>query len=659
MPLTDTIKTFLFCFLGFLTPLFADADVRLPGFFGDNMVLQRNQPIPVWGRADAGESINIRFNKQRVDVKADGDGKWMIKLNAEKAGGTFQLTVKGKNTITLKNILVGEVWICSGQSNMEFTVHSSINADKEMTGAMFPQIRHIKIPHAVSPTPLNDIKSAEWKVCSPQTVGDFTAIGYFFARELFNDLKVPVGLINTSWGGTHVETWTSRKAFENDVEFKDMIATMPHINLDSLTEVRKKAARQKLEELQGPSRSYSNPSIWKEFDINDSKWPVMQLPGLWEKQLGDVDGIVWFRKTLTLPATDSGKAATLELGMIDDSDETYVNGRKVGSLKGKYNEKRKYAIPAGLLKTGKNIIAVRVEDTGGGGGVYGDSSDMRLSVGNGVTPLSGVWQFRVESVSAENASIGPNSYPTLLFNAMVNPLIPFAFKGVLWYQGESNAGRAYQYRKAFPLMITDWRKQWNQGNFPFLFVQLASFNASNGNSRKGSTWAELREAQTMTLSLPNTGMAVTTDVGEARDIHPRNKQDVGRRLAAIALHDVYGKNVAYSGPVYKSMSTEGNKITLSFTHSNGGLVTKEEGAALDGFEIAGSDQIFYPANAEITGDRIVVSADSVSNPVAVRYAWRDNAEEANLFNKEGFPAMPFRTDKWKGITEEEKFSISR
>ncbi len=647
-------KKFLFLVLLFFCGRIF-ANVTLPKIFGDNMVLQRNKQIPVWGWAEANEKITLQFNHKTKSVIADKNGNWKINLDKETAGGPYQLVIKGNNTVTFNNVLVGEVWICSGQSNMEFTVRSAINADKEIATASYPEIRHIKVPNNISAIPEKDILRGEWKVCSPETVGDFTAVGYFFARELYNELKVPIGLINTSWGGTHVETWTSRDAFENSDEFKSMIAAMPSLNLDSLAKVRKEATMKKIEALQGSLPNAGEAENWKNADMDDSKWQQMKLPGLWEnQQLGELDGFVWFRKTINISAADAGKEATLELAMIDDNDITYVNGVKVGSINS-YNAKRKYTIPAGVLKEGKNVIAVRVEDTGGGGGIYGDSTDMKLAVGSNIISLASNWPFKVESIAGEAASVEPNSYPTLLFNAMINPLIPYAIEGALWYQGEANAGRAYQYRKAFPLMITDWRKHWNQGDFPFYFVQLASFNADNGNSKKGSTWAELREAQTMTLSLPNTGMAVTTDIGEANDIHPKNKQDVGKRLAAIALHNVYKKNVVYSGPVYKSMQVNGNKINIYFTNTGSGLISKN--GELKGFEIAGADKQFHSAKAMIEGDHVIVSSDSVNNPVAVHFGWADDTGTDNLYNKEGFPASPFRTDDWKGVTEGNKFTI--
>jgi len=635
------------------------ANISLPKIFGDNMVLQRNKPIPLWGWGSPNEKITIKFNRQTKMVTADLNGKWKVNLDKESAGGPYQLVLKGLNTVTLKNVLVGEVWICSGQSNMEMPIEGwgkINNYQEEIVAANYPQIRQIKVPNTVNSTPQKDISQGEWKICSPQTAGDFTATGYFFARELYNQLKVPIGLINTSWGGTHIETWTSRDGFAGSDEFKGMIAKMPELNLDSLAKVRKEAVMKNLETLQGSLPTQNESSSWNT-DIDDNSWPQMSLPSLWEqRQLGDLDGVVWFRKTIDVSPGDEGKEAVLELAMIDDNDVTYVNGVKVGETNS-YNQHRKYSVPTGVLKSGKNLISVRVEDTGGGGGIYGDSASMKLTIGSNTKPLAGNWKFKTEQVYGNATSVGPNSYPTLLFNAMVNPLIPYAFEGVIWYQGEANAGRAYQYRKAFPLMITDWRKHWNGGDFPFYFVQLASYNADNGNSKKGSTWAELREAQTMTLSLPNTGMAVTTDIGNSTDIHPKNKQDVGKRLAAIALHNVYKKDIVYSGPTYQSMKVNGNKIIISFTNIGGGLTSKK--GELKGFEISGLGGQFYPAVATIDNNRVIVESEMVKYPAAVRFGWKDDAGEDNLFNKEGFPASPFRTDKWKGITEGQKFVIGQ
>ncbi|HEY0769955.1 MAG TPA: sialate O-acetylesterase [Sphingobacteriaceae bacterium] len=637
--------------------LSTSANVQLPKIFGDHMVLQRDRAITVWGWADPKERITVTFNKQSKTASAGKDGSWKIQLSAEAAGGPYTLTIKGKNTLSLTDVLVGDVWICSGQSNMEWTVRNSNNPQEEIEAANFPTIRHFKIPNTVASEPQSDIRGGEWKPATSENVADFTAVGYFFARELTKELNVPIGLINTSWGGTHSETWTSREAFAADDEFKSMIAGMPRLNLDSLAKQKEIETRAKIESLQGKLDAPGASSKWIDASFDDSSWKTMTLPNLWEGLgLPDFDGVVWFRKELWLSPGESGKPAVLQLAMIDDWDETFINGNKIGSTM-QYNEPRKYLVPASLLKEGKNVITVRVEDTGGGGGIYGDASKMILHVGGKSISIAGDWRFRIERVAKGTASVGPNSYPTLLFNAMINPILPMSIKGALWYQGESNAGRAYQYRKAFPLMIKDWRQRWGQGDFPFYFVQLATFQANNGNSEVGSNWAELREAQTMTLSLPNTGMAVTTDIGDPGDIHPRNKQDVGKRLAAIALNRTYGRPRVDSGPTFTSMTIEGSKAILSFDNIGGGLVAKDKYGYLKGFEIAGEDRKFRFAKAMIEGDRVVVYHDKVSKPVAVRFGWADDATDNNLFNAAGFPAVPFRTDNWKGITEQAKFTF--
>ena len=637
--------------------IYSYSNVRLPRLISDNMVLQREKPITLWGWADAGEKVTVQFNKQTISVRTDNSGKWMIVLGTEQAGGPFVMTVKGRNTITINNILVGEVWVCSGQSNMEFQVCSVTNAEGEMKNNNYPQIRQFEVQKSVSGKPEEEVKGGDWQAASPEQVGNFTAVGFFFARELYDRLKVPIGLVHTSWGGTHSETWTSKTAFEQSDEFKDMIAKMPVLDLDEMVRQKNDEIKQRLKNINIMLPVGAEAATWKDASVDDSRWPVMKVPQLWENTLGELDGTVWLRKIFSLQTGDVGQAATLDLSMIDDHDETYVNGVKVGSTYS-YNTKRSYSIPASLLKEGKNVIAVKVIDTGGGGGFYGDDKDVRIVTHSGKEiPLAGDWNFQVESIG-DGGSVNPNSYPTLLFNAMLNPILNYGIRGALWYQGESNAGRAYQYRRAFPLMIRDWRNHFKQGDFPFYFVQLASFNSANGNSRLGSSWAELREAQTVTLALPNTGMAVTTDIGEANDIHPRNKQDVGKRLAAIALNQLYNTKMIDGGPMYQSMKVEGSKIRLTFTNTGSGLLVKDKYGYLKGFEVAGSNQKFYYAKAWTEGNEVVVSCDAVAEPIAVHFAWADNPDDANLFNKEGFPAVPFRTDDWKGITEAGKFRIN-
>lgn len=651
-----TIATLVLFFVAFV----ASAAVDLPALFTDNMVLQREKPIMIWGWADNKEKITVQFNGQVKTAVAGKDRKWRIALDPENAGGPYQLVVSGSNVIRLYNVLVGEVWVCSGQSNMEWTVRNSNDASREIAAAVNPLIRHFKVPLDVASSPRNDLNGGEWKICSPDNAGDFTAVGYFFAQRLYRDLHIPVGLINTTWGGTHSETWTSRKAFENSDEFRQMISTMPKIDLDALRKQRAADARRMIESLQGnASPTTTQIASWPSAGFDDSRWPSIQVPGLWEEQqLKNFDGVAWLRKSFQLPVADAGKAAVLELAAIDDSDVTYINGVKVGEMQAKWNEPRVYNVPANVLREGANVIAVRVEDTGGGGGIYGDKGKVKITIGGQVIDLSGEWRFQVETMTGTASGVGPNDYPTLLFNAMLHPLIPFTMRGVLWYQGESNAGRASQYRKAFPLMIQDWRAQWGQGDFPFYFVQLASFGANNGNSAVGSSWAELREAQTLTLSLSNTGMAVTTDIGDHDDIHPRNKQEVGRRLAAIALANVYDKkSVVFRGPTYQSMKQEGARIRVSMTNTGRGLVARDKYGYLRGFEVAGNDGRFVPAKAMIEGTDVIVFQDGVNEPVAVRFGWADDAGECNLFNRDGFPAEPFRTDSWKGITESARFEI--
>lgn len=631
-----------------------NADVKLPLLFSDDMILQRDKPIPVWGWADANEKIVIQFNNQTVNTKADKNGKWNVSLKAEKAGGPYEMTIKGKNTHTLKNVLVGEVWICSGQSNMEYIVSGVIQAKQETNDADFPMIRHFTVEKDMSSTPKTALKSGHWDICNKNTVSNFTAVGYFFAKKLYAELKIPIGIIHTSWGGTCVETWTSKDAFEDSDEFKAMIAKMPNIDITALAETKNKTITDRVEKLQGAKVNTENEASYKLASYNDSSWPEMQTPELWEnQQLHDVDGVVWMRKSITVSKADANKEAIIELAKIDDQDVTYINGEMIGTTR-RYDEKRVYNIPANILKEGTNVIAIRIFDYSGGGGIYGEADNLKLTTNSAVIPLHGAWKFKVITITSQ---VSPNSYPSLLYNAMINPLIPYAFKGVLWYQGEANVGRAAQYKKAFPLMITDWRTQWNQGDFPFYYVQLSSYDEFGGNSNDGSKWAELREAQTQTLQLTKTGMCVTTDIGNAKDIHPKNKQDVGQRLAAIALHNDYKKDLVFSGPSYKSMTIEDDKIIMTFDAIGSGLTTPDKYGYLKGFEIAGTDKVFHYAKAYISNNTVIIYNEQVKSPVAIHYGWADDAGDCNLYNVESFPALPFRTDNWELTTKGQSYSF--
>ncbi len=639
------------------------ADVVLPKVFGSHMVLQRRKPVPVWGRADAGEKITVTFANQTKTVKTGKDGKWRVSLDPLEAGGPYQMVVRGKkNVVTFDDVLAGEVWICSGQSNMEWPLASATNGKAESKLANYPQIRQLEVSKAMSLTPASDIRG-EWTVCSPATAPNYTAVGYFFAKKLQNELNVPIGLINTSWGGTHSETWTSRSALNRDEQLRVVANKLP-TTYEQVVESGKERVKKLLQTQQGGLPTPAETRTWASPDLNTSQWKTMNLPTDWEwSGLPTLDGTVWFRREVELPEPALPKSMTLYIGAADDEDSTYVNGQLVGSTKG-LHAPRAYALPEGLLKPGRNIIAVRVTDAGGQGGLVGKPEQIRLAGDNVNLPLAGSWQYRVAGVNESSYNPGPNTYATQLFNAMLNPLVPYAIAGTIWYQGESNAGRAYQYRRTFPLMIQDWRQHWGD-DFPFLFVQLASFNAANGDSRRGSMWAELREAQTMTLQLPNTGMAVTADIGEPTDIHPKNKQDVGNRLAAEAMRVVYQKPDVNSGelareelsrgPMLEKMTPDGKRAVVTFRNASDGLLVKDKYGYLKGFEVAGADQKFYYAKAEVHGNSVVVQCDSVTAPVAVRYGWADDNGEVNLYNKQGFPAVPFRTDTWKGITEAAKF----
>ena len=634
-----------------LTAQSAASPFKLPDLFASHMVLQQRKPIPVWGWTKPGEKVTVTMAGQTQTAKADGSGRWQATLSPVAAGGPYTMTVAGKSgSVSFDDVLVGEVWLCSGQSNMEWPLSAAKDGKAEVAAANYPQIRQFFVPHVTATEPQSAV-SGQWSICSPQTAGRFTAVGYFFARDLQKTLNVPIGLVHSSWGGTHSETWTSREAIASDAALRPSLDAIGKTS--ETAQSRMQALLTLIQQQQGPMPSPTEAATYRQTATADATWPTMPVPVLFDQKLGNMDGVAWFRKTITIPENTDLQNVTLNLGAIDDQDSTFINGQLVGATQA-YNELRNYPMPAGVLKSGVNVIAVRITDTGGGGGFTAKADDMTLTGNNWSVPLAGDWHYKVTQVFPSSTDAGPNAHPTLLFNAMLKPLVPYALRGVIWYQGESNAGRAKQYRTSFPLMITDWRKQWID-DFPFLFVQLANFNSGGGNSLKGSTWAELREAQTMALSLPNTGMAVTSDIGNPTDIHPTNKQDVGKRLAAEARRVAYKQAITSAGPQYKSLTINGTDAILTYANVGEGLTTPNKYGYLMGFELAGADQQFHYARAEIRGDSVVVTADAVANPVAVRYGWADDNGEVNLYNKAGFPAVPFRTDDWKMVTEGKGF----
>jgi len=627
-----------------------NAAVTLPKIFTSNMVLQREKEIKVWGWADKGETITVNFNGQSVKTKADKNGNWTLTLKPMTHGGPFHMKISGKkNVIDLANILIGDVYICSGQSNMEWVINNTNNAEKEIAESKYPHIRLFTVTKAMAYQPQKDIEGGHpiaigWLECNPQTVGDFSAVAYFFGRKLNKDLKIPIGLINSSWGGTNIQTWISwdimsKKPGYEKVNYQDLEKEMAD------RKVKLEKFRESLKNDKGLSEKWFDPAMAIE------GWKKIQMPKIWEStEIGNADGIIWFKKEFDLSATEVGKKAVLNLGPIDDADETWLNGKLIGSTN-QYNKDRVYIIEAGLLKQGKNTIIIKVTDTGGGGGIYGTEEQLFLDTDGTKISFAGDWSYKTSAVTTEFGirDTGPNSFPSQLYNAMIAPIIQYPIKGGIWYQGESNTWEAYYYRVLFADMIKDWRSKWGY-EFPFFWVQLANFMKAD-STPTSSDWAELREAQSLTLSLPQTGQAVIIDIGEADDIHPRNKQDVGLRLALAAEKVAYEKDIVYSGPVFESMKKENGKIILSFTNTGSGLMAKDKYGYLRGFTIAGADQKFAWAKAMIEGNKVIVFSEPIADPVAVRYAWSNNPDDANFYNKEGLPASPFRTDNWKGVTE--------
>lgn len=634
--------------------------------FTDHMVFQRGIKAPVWGWAKPGKRVTVSMNGKTATATAGADGRWMALLGPFTAGGPYNLkvnelpdapAVSANQTLdplrseVVQDVLIGDVWVCSGQSNMEMGIANVNNAQDEIAKATNSNIRLFSVPKKVAGEPQETVVS-HWDPCTPQTIaaggwGGFSAVGYFFGRHIQETQHVPIGLIHTSWGGTIAEAWTSASALRTMSDFA------PQVDAVQKTYAEMKNGGGSFDKMLADWYSKNDPGTaqsWGKSDFDAANWKTMQLPNAWEGAgLPDYDGVVWFRKEVKLPADWASKEVTLHLGPIDDDDTTYVNGVQVGATHG-YNIDRVYKIPASALKVGRNVIAVRVLDTGVTGGINGTPDKMFLTAGLGggqTISLAGDWKYKDSAQLGKTTPIptpindNPN-VTTVLYNGMIAPLLPYAIKGAIWYQGESNAGRGMQYRTLLPTMIKDWRSRFTGGEFPFFIVQLANFTPIvNQPIQEG--WADLREAQLLTSEhLPKTGIAVSLDIGDALDIHPKNKQEVGRRLGLSADAIAYGNKIEYSGPLYRSMKVEGDKIRLTFTHLGGGLATAD-GGPLKGFAIAGADGHFEFADAKIEGDTIVVSSSKVPSPTAVRYAWANNPT-CNLVNKAGLPASSFRTD---------------
>ena len=667
---------YLFLFIGCLLSTSMTAQVRLQPLFTDNMVLQQQTVAPIWGEAKAGYTVRIQtsWDNQTYDTVAGNDGRFMLKVKTPKAGGPYDITLweakkpkqKGK-AVTLRNVMIGEVWLCGGQSNMQMEVEWGRvkNYEEEVRQAdNHPDIRllHVKTTAAATPQTTLNVHDGGWQVCSSQSIRLFSATAYFFGRELQQALNVPIGLIESCLGSTFAEPWVSAEALHLMPYFDKAIQKVAAMPSDSLT--REEQYRRDLDdwnrqvaEADGNVNYHDghHTLLYNKDFADAARWTDIMVPGLFEDQLKDrygaFDGLVWYRRTVDIPAEWAGKELTLKLGAIDDDDVTFFNGTEVGTHLGvAFN--REYRVPASLVKAGKAEIAVRLHDTGGLGGFY--SNEMRIEAGTKSVPLTGTWQF-MASIDEKKMPFYPTNLnrdtnvASALYNGMIHPLTPFALRGAIWYQGESSVGRAYQYRELLPVLINDWHSRFTtpDGAFPFYIVQLANHMTAQTDPAEESTWAELREAQLkVSQTMQNSGLATTIDIGEANDIHPKNKQEVGRRLALVARAKTYGDQVEYAGPQYCGYQQEGRAIRLFFSHADGLQAAKGD---LKGFVIAGPDRKFYWAKARIDGNSIVVTAPEVSLPVAVRYAWANNPD-CNLVNAAGLPATPFRTDEWPGLS---------
>ena len=653
----------------FLNTVPGQKKLEINPLFSDHMVLQQNQEVAFWGNYSPNKKIKITATwGSEATTKVDNNGNWKLSLNTPNAGGPFEIKIKSNDSsILLKDIMIGEVWLASGQSNMTMPLkgwppdYLVENYVQEIADADFPAIRMFTVGKNISAMPQNNLKG-EWKLCAPETAGDFSATAYFFARRLYQELNIPIGIIHSSWGGTPIEAWTSFGQLET---VKDIVP-----NFETEDDPKLRSSKKEWVSSWNIKQVPTSDSAWSSIDFadlaaaknnfNDEEWLTVELPNSFEKiGLGDFDGVVWFRKTIEMEDISTDYA--LSLGAVDDMDVTYFNGHKVGATMGldKSQLQRVYTVPKAIVQKGKNTIAIRMIDTGGAGGFSSENALLISNNNSSSISLAGAWKLRtigeifnegnfyIYGFSDKNnlrrydsfVNLTPKT-PNALFNGMIHPIVPYTVKGVVFYQGEASVNWGALYEQLFPLLINDWRMQWNV-DFPFYFVQIAPFKYNNRGDLIYDVSQKLREAQRHALSIKNTGMVVTMDIGDYAKIHPANKQDVGARLAGLALANNYGKNIVASGPLYKSHVIKGNKLILDFTFKGTGLIAKNE--KLVGFEIAGTDKKFIPAIANIVADKIEVYAPALANPAYVRYAWRDQGV-ASLFNKEGLPASSFTSE---------------
>jgi sialate O-acetylesterase len=648
--------------------LAADAEaagLKLPGIFTDHMVLQRDMPVPVWGWAEPGEEVTVEFAGQKKTAKAAADGKWMVKLDPLPASAEPRELKVGDRV--LHDVLVGDVWLCTGQSNMGMGVRGALNGEQEVASAQFPAIRFF----IVNPNPVFEpatdvegfLKSKGWEACSPQNVGDFSGVGYFFGRELHHELKIPVGLLRSSLGATEAEAWTSIEALRTLPQVVEraeaLLARGKSQEEDNKKFVVDREAWEQQHGVQPPPVSEAARN-WADPDLDTADWTVVTQSASWGQLRSKSGGVFWARKELTLPQESAGKPFNLGLGAFDEQyDTAYFNGVALDRLHPDkapyfYSGKRHYKVPGNLVKAGRNVIAVRVASATDRAGMWQLVHPLELPARyHGFTEAP--WVIKKElsfpplTAEALASRPKPNHMPlrdvsSALYNGMIAPLMPFAVKGAIWYQGESNTPRPLEYRDLLATMIRDWRTRWGQGDFPFLIMQLVNNGAAATDPNASPKWPVVREAQAQVAdTVPNCGIVIGIDIGEAHNIHPKNKQDVGKRLALVALEKVYGKEVESSGPRFAGMTVDGPAVRLTFSHAAG--LASNDGPPRN-FAIAVADRKFVWADARLEGETIVVMSRQVSAPVAVRYAWADNPEGCNLFNAAGLPMAPFRTDDW-------------
>jgi len=621
------------------------AEIRLPKHISGGMVIQRNANVIIRGWADPGEKIKLRFKGKNYSSTTDSDGQWSITLSPSKAGGPFTMEIKGKeDAITIDDILIGDVWVCSGQSNMVHYLgrHQDRYKD-EIANANYPEIRQFLVSTNPQLTgPAEDVSQGDWKEANSENVLQFSVVAYFFAKKLYDKYRVPIGLINSSVGGTPIEAWTSEEGLKNFPHFKETIEQNKDTSYVNEINQNARLKRRELNSKQPEDKGLVSSTPWYDPEYEIKNWDRMNIPGYWEDQgIRDLNGSVWFRRTFEIPAHMTGRPGRIYMGRIVDADHIYINGELVGNITYQYPQRR-YDFDADILKTGKNTIVIRVQNYAGKGGFVPDKP-YYLATDTDTLDLKGYWQYKVGAVYVPQeeviTGISEQNQPSALYNGMIAPFTDFPITGWIWYQGESNAGRPHEYEKLMPAIIHDWRNQWGNPTLPFIYAQLPNFMEVN-YLPEDTNWANLREAQRKALKVPHTAMIVTLNLGEWNDIHPGNKKPIGDRMALAAQKLAYGEDVVYSGPLYSSFTVHKNKVVLHFEHIGSGLISND-GEPLRWFAIAGEDQNFMWAHAEIQDNQVIVWHEDIKNPKFIRYAWADNPDKVNLFNLEGLPASPF------------------